>query len=153
MRDGRKGSEGEVLFLSLEQDVVDGVLVGVQRVAEAPGPAEDGAGVSSDGRVFRGRWVVEERVLDTQGALRPRADTRVPACWTGAPAAMTSARRLLCGATLTVGVALESVAHADPGKVEWSEDWPRVKWCAYSPTTSSSASTGCCGVYPSVRST
>jgi membrane-associated phospholipid phosphatase len=41
---------------------------------------------------------------------------------------MTSARRLLCGATLTVGLALESVAHADPAKVEWSDDWPRVKW-------------------------
>jgi hypothetical protein len=41
---------------------------------------------------------------------------------------MTPARRLLCGATLTVGVAVESVAHADPATVEWSEEWPRVKW-------------------------
>src|SRR5271154_3726033 len=41
---------------------------------------------------------------------------------------MSLARRLLCGAILTVGITLGSVAHADPAKVEWSEDWPRVKW-------------------------
>jgi membrane-associated phospholipid phosphatase len=41
---------------------------------------------------------------------------------------MTSARRLLCGAILTIGATLGRVAHADPTKVEWSQDWPRVEW-------------------------
>ena len=41
---------------------------------------------------------------------------------------MTPARGLLCGAILTVGATLGRGAYADPDKVEWGEDWPRVKW-------------------------
>jgi hypothetical protein len=41
---------------------------------------------------------------------------------------MTPVRKLICGAILTLGIAVPSVAHADPDRVEWSDEWPRVKW-------------------------
>src|SRR6202035_2670595 len=41
---------------------------------------------------------------------------------------MSRAGNSVRAAVIAAGVALTGTAHADPGRVEWSEEWPRVKW-------------------------